>query len=294
MVLQKLYDPMKGPMRLAIFMSGSGSNAVKILEAHAEQEMSGVVSFEPALIFTDNPGSNAKKIAREFGNLPFVCNSIQTFYGKRSVSLNDMGVREEYDYLQSKILRDAGINSVALAGYDWVVSPSICDNFVVTNVHPGDLRVKKLEDGKRRYIGLAWIPSAKAILNREENVYTSVHLVTSGLDEGPLLAVSAPQPVPKEALSLEREVLLGEANSLKDITDFIKGHPGISDEEISKLFPIYGYAKKCQERLKVHGDWVEFPQAIVNLSSGSYERDGEGKLYFEGNPIPNGLERIAA
>lgn len=29
--MEKIYDPKVGPMRLALFMSGSGTNAVKII-----------------------------------------------------------------------------------------------------------------------------------------------------------------------------------------------------------------------------------------------------------------------
>ena len=288
-MLIKLYNPAKGPMRLAIFMSGSGSNAVKILERHAEQEMAGVVTFEPVLMFTDNPDSNAEKISNRFG-VPFSLNPIKDFYFERQASLSDKLVRKEYDSVQLNNLRSSNVDAVALAGYDWVISPGICDNFVVVNVPPGDLRTKNA-DGKRNYVGLSWVPSAKAILNGDKYVYTSVHLVTSGLDEGPLLAVSAPQAVPSEVLGLERKVLLGKADSLVDINAFIRANPSVSYEELARMFPIYGYAKDCQERLKVHGDWIEFPNAIVNISSGSYEKDREGKLYFEGNPIPEGVVR---
>jgi len=69
------------------------------------------------------------------------------------------------------------------------------------------------------------------------------------------------------------------------------GYPHVGDEELARVFPIYGYARECQDRLKIHGDWIEFPNAIVNISSGSYEKDREGKLYFEGNPIPEGVVR---
>lgn len=292
MTLQKLYDPTKGPMRLAIFMSGSGSNAVKILERAVAQRERGEVSFNPVLVFSDNPKSNALKIANTFG-VSYSLNSIRDFYEGRSAPLNDMTTRTRYDQEQQGLLEDLKIDAIALAGYDWVLSPELCEDYLISNVHPGNLRTRGT-DGRRRYIGLGWIPSAKAILNREENVYTSVHLVTSGLDEGPLLAVSAPQPVPKEALSLEKKVLLGGAMSLKEVTAFIKSHPELGEEEIVKIFPIYRYARDCQERLKVHGDWIEFPEAIENISLGRYQTDEQGKLYFEGNPIPNGLEREAA
>lgn len=297
-MLTKLYEKEEA-MRLAIFMSGTGSNAKKIIERYLEQKDLGIISFEPALMFTDNQESNAFNIANAYKNkgleIPFFLNGLKEFYREHgSDNLRDMGIREDYDLIQLEILKDNGIDAIALAGYDWIVSPVICDNKLTINVHPGDLRKTFPGSKKRMYIGLAWVPSAKTILNNEDKVYTSVHLVTSELDGGPLLAVSSPEYIQKEVLSLEdRTVLLGEALSkekpLSYISEFIKNNP-MEDEEISKLFPIYRYAKDCQERLKVNGDWIIFPEVIEHISSGRYSKDEAGNLYFDEQLIPNGLE----
>jgi hypothetical protein len=178
-----------------------------------------------------------------------------------------------------------------MAGYDWVISPVLCDYFTMVNVHPGDLRVVD-ENGKRKYFGLGWVPSAKAILGGKKDVHTSVHLVTSELDGGPLLGVSAPQPVPPQVAPLmNRHVLLGEGmNSLKEVMSYIRQHPDMKDEELSARFPIYGFAKDCQERLKVNGDWVVFPQVLSWLSQGKYQQDSKGKIYLENKPVPDGVQ----
>src|SRR3989344_1487983 len=86
MKLTDLYSE-KMPMRLAIFMSGTGSNAKKIIEKYLEQRDSGMISLEPALMFTDNPSSNAYKIAREDYKkqslvIPLAFNPIKEFYKK--------------------------------------------------------------------------------------------------------------------------------------------------------------------------------------------------------------------
>ncbi len=55
-------------MRVAGFMSGSGTNLVKILEWQAEQDREPAGSpFRVAVIFTDNPESNAARIGEENG-----------------------------------------------------------------------------------------------------------------------------------------------------------------------------------------------------------------------------------
>jgi len=296
-MLLKRLNPNSKPMQLAIFMSGFGSNAKKIIEKYIEQRDQGNPSFEPALIFTDNPDSNAFKIAtqdyKDKGiKIPCFCNPIREFYEKQgSDKLRDMKVRKQYDLYQRNILNTFDIDSIALAGYDYIVTNNINWGFLTFNVHPGDLRETE-DSGKRKYTGLAWVPSAKAILDGKNEVYTSVHIVTEELDGGPLLAVSAPQQVPEEVCSLEdRTQLLGEAKSIRAISRFIRQNPEVDDKELSAKFPLYGHACDCQERLKKHGDWVIFPQVVVDIATGRYKKDMEmGDLYFDEQPIPNGVD----
>jgi hypothetical protein len=190
-----------------------------------------------------------------------------------------------------KILTDFGVDCVALAGYDWIVTTQICNTFIPTlNVHPGDLR-KRRPDGKPRYDGLAWVPSAKAILAGDGEVRTSVHVVTEGLDEGGVLAVSDPQPVPQEVLSLEnRMVLLGGAKSVQEIVDFARARPELSVKQLGEIYPIVKYAADCQDRLKVNGDWVVFPKSLEYVARSRYAADDKRKrIYFDGDHVPGGI-----
>jgi len=294
--LTPLYKPGKEPMRLAIMMSGSGTNAKKIIERYLADRERGDVTFRPVVIFTDNPDSKAERIAKQDYKasgleIAVVTNSIREFYTNLGMAINDMHVREQYDTQQANLFQDEGIDAIAMAGYDWVISPVLCDYFTMVNVHPGDLRVVG-ENGKRKYFGLGWVPSAKAILEGKNEVYTSVHLVIPLLDGGPLLGVSAPQPVPQQVAPLmNRSVLLGEGmNSLGDVMKYVREHPDMKDKDLFKMFPIYEFAKDCQDRLKEKGDWIVFPQVISDISRGNYQQDGSGKIYFEHKPVPNGVQ----
>ena len=295
--LTQLYSPKKDPMRLALFMSGSGSNVRKILDTYIEQRSKRDVSFEPVFLFTDDRGSNALRIQGEYKrkeiNIPLVYTSIRDYYNHKGCStLSDMDVRAEYDAVQCRTLQMFSVDAVALAGYGWVVTPEICDHFVTVNVHPADLRVLG-RDGKPKYRGLGWIPSAKAILAGENKVCTTVHLVTPQLDCGDLMGVSKPQRVPKEILDLDdRAAALGDSEVITQIKSFMKENEGSPDLEAitAKRFPLYAYARDCQEWLKVNGDWVVFPKVIDALARGNYAKDGKGNLYFDGVPIPDGFQ----
>ena len=278
-------------MKVAIFTSGYGFNAKKLIERFIYLRDNGGSPYEPVVVFSDNPNSNAEKIATQDYKsqgivLPFEHNSIIEFCEENGEGLKDEKVRAIYDRVQRDMLKKYNVNAVALAGYDWIVSSAIYDEFLTINVHPGDLRVKN-EDGDRAYTGLGWVPIAKAILKGEKNVRASTHLVRSPLiDRGSLLAISAPQ----EVLEIkDRALLLGGAGSLKDIQKFIRENQLIGDEELALRFPIYRIATGCQKELKVHGDGVVFPYTLENIARGYFEKDKGGKLYFNGGAIPNGI-----
>jgi phosphoribosylglycinamide formyltransferase-1 len=281
--MESLYVPKDEPMRVAIFMSGSGTNAKKIIEAYIANRDAGRIFFEPVMIFTDNPASNAVRIAREDYRhrgvaLPVIFRSYREFMKVAGAT------RGKYDMEQCKLLDDKNIDCVALAGYDWIVTPIICENFLTVNVHPGDLRVRK-PNGKPAYAGLAWVPSAKAVLAGENNVYTTVHKVTKVLDGGSALAVSDAVPVPDDVKSLEnRAVLLGEAKSVSEIEHFIRDNPAVKDEELRRKFPLYGIGKDLQNILKEVGDWVVYPRVLRDIARGLYSLDGD-KAYLDGKPV---------
>ncbi|MFH0870629.1 MAG: formyltransferase family protein [archaeon] len=331
---RRLFNPSKGPMRIAIFMSGSGTNANKILEHYLEQTDNGrrpeQCSFVPALIFTDNYNiSKALEISRKFkeklpqepryttdnkGNvvldenvlrgITFVGNDIRAFYGDAGSSdMKSLEKRAEFDAEQADLLAKHSIDMVVLAGYDRIVTSRVYNRFLTINMHPANLRAKS-EHGKPIYPGLAWVPSAKAILNGDRYVNSSVHIVTGELDGGPLLAVSEPQPVnlPEELEKMDtgqrQKNLLGifyhSKDSFKSMKLCLDNNPHLFNKEhqdaLLRIAPLGFYAKDCQERLKVHGDWVIYPQVIEWIAQGSYSKDWRGRMYFDKQPIPNGVD----
>ncbi|HII30166.1 5-formyltetrahydrofolate cyclo-ligase [Candidatus Woesearchaeota archaeon CG08_land_8_20_14_0_20_47_9] len=250
--MRLLYHPGGKLMRLACFMSGSGTNVRRIIERQLKLGKNS--PFEVALIFTDNKSSNAEKIASEYG-IPFFCNDIREFYKRRNAKRSDLSVRREYDAETRNIMEKKGIDAVALCGYMSIVTHEICNNFLTLNVHPADLR-RKDKAGKRLYAGLMGEQCIRAaMLNHDPEVRSTVHITTTELDGGPIIFVSQP---------VKLDLSLCENDSSLDLA-----------------------SEKYIETLKEKGDWVIYPEAVEMLARGRIGIEGEAIL-IDGIKYENG------
>jgi len=259
-----LFDPKsKRPMRVACFMSGSGTNVRKIIEhqIYLEKEK-GEPPYEVVVIFTDNPEkSNARIIAEEY-EIPLEFNDIEKFYEGKNIG--GMELREDFDLKTLGLIGPYKPDVIALSGYAWKITEPIFSNYIVVNVHPADLSVKG-NDGKRKYVGLHHIPPMKAILAGEKYLHSSTHLATEKPDMGPILVVSKP-------LSVE----LPYGITLEDLR-----------KRENKQFLIR-LCKEHQNKLKEVGDWEIFPLTLQWIAEGRFAIDGRMNVYFDGNLINDG------
>jgi folate-dependent phosphoribosylglycinamide formyltransferase PurN len=274
----------------AILMSGTGSNARKLLD-YAPPDR-GEPAFQVRVIVSDNPDSNYRRIAEDHG-VAAELNDIYRFFGvprpgqglapADRVKLKDPGGRERFDRRTRDILDRHGVRLVALAGYDWVIAPFLCARYVFVNVHPGDLRVRDAS-GRRRYIGLGWVPTAKAILAGEGAVHSTTHLVTAQLDGGPIARVSRAVRIDLPPGVVPEEILPADVG-LGDVIRAVRsGH----DPELASGL-LVTHARAVQERLKEEGDWIEFPRTLDQVASlmreGRLERAEGGGLLLDGAPV---------
>jgi folate-dependent phosphoribosylglycinamide formyltransferase PurN len=266
----------------AILMSGTGSNARRLLEQRDAR-------YEVRLLLTDNPASNAARIADEFG-VEYAELDIYRFCGEGEYAalreggtlLRDPRRRAAFDREVAAALRRRGTRLAALAGYDWVLGPELCREFLFVNVHPGDLRVRD-GGGRRLYVGLGWVPTAKAILNGERFVRATTHLVTPALDGGPIARVSRPVAIElPEGLSA-RNILPPGVSLGEIIRDLRAGGARFGREAIVRV------SRETQERLKVEGDWVEFPRTVQELAGllleGRLAQRAGGEALLDGKPV---------
>lgn len=241
-------------MPVNIFMSGSGTNAVKILEVEQSLRDGPGSPFTVAAICADNLRSNAEKIGSRFG-LPVFMHDLDDFCNELGTVRRDRSVRPAYFKMVMEDLKAQGIGSdlVVLAGYMIVVTKPLLDKLII-NVHPADLSIRD-SNGKAVYIGDRAVRDA--ILDGRKEIRASTHIVTEETDQGPVLAVSAPVKVELP------ENFDGTEESLKLIAD------------------------EHQKKLKEVGDWVILPWSIIEIAKGNFARQ-DGVVYYLSQPIPHG------
>ena len=111
-------------MRVAGFMSGSGTNISKILDLqHTLEKEKGVCPFETVFIFSDRSDGKCRgeSIARNAG-IPYFSYDIRQFHAlrgeKRTVRTSKgMKLRLEYDRIASALIQTFDVDVVALGGY---------------------------------------------------------------------------------------------------------------------------------------------------------------------------------
>lgn len=262
MTIAPVFDPegMGRPMRVAAFMSGSGTNIMRLLAHEQKLKAHGDDSpFETIFIFSDRSDGRCagERIALEYG-LPYFSYDIRAFHQKRGLKrsvLTEEGLaaRREYDRAAKTLVKAFDIDVIALGGY---MSYSTLNRCI--NVHPADLSIC-LPDGRRKYVGDDAVKDA--IAAGEASLRASTLWTDEGVDTGPLLMVSDALPV---TLPESLDALVRAPDRLRQAVD------------------------DHQERLKEAGDWKIFPRTIEMIARGRFALDDEKRVYVDGRPVPGG------
>lgn len=241
------------PLRVAAFMSGSGTNIRRLLERNSPH-------YEIAFIFSDvaHEKCQGQNIAREYG-LPYFAYDTRRFHElkgvKRSVLTPEgLAARREYDQVAASLVSAFKVDVIALGGYmSFLTLPG------GVNVHPADLSLVD-DSGQRRYVGDDAVYDA--ILAGEQELRSSTLWIDQGVDSGPLLMVSEALPV---ELPAPLDELTADPDRLREMAD------------------------QHQERLKERGDWVVFPLTMELIGQGRMALDENGLAYLDGKPYPGGV-----
>lgn len=180
-------DPVRSrpdrPLRVVPLFSGGASGA-RYCEVNDDRY--GEAYTFPAAISSNPDAHGIDRLETEVA-----VHDIEAFYATRDAEITDLAVREDYDEALVDRLATYDPDLVMLSGYMYLVTDVLLRRYPAINVHPADLRIT--DDGERVYTGMD--PVYDAIVAGEAETRSSVHFVTLGVDEGPLITVSNPAPV---------------------------------------------------------------------------------------------------
>jgi phosphoribosylglycinamide formyltransferase-1 len=185
---------MRDPRRVAILISGRGSNMRALAERAA--------GYEVALVASNKSDAAGLEWAREHG--------LQTW------TLESKGRgKEEYDRTLSEALERHTVGTIALAGFMRILSPWFVNEWRgrILNIHPSLLP---------KYRGLD--THTRAIEAGDQVGGCSVHIVTEELDAGELLGqVEVPIEPGDSPRDLEQRVLAAEHQLYpKVLSEFVR------------------------------------------------------------------------
>ncbi len=258
----------------AIFLSGSGTNAEKLLETLHQFKN----SWNPAVLVTDAPQKSRALILSEKFNLPLIFLDIREFYinhGETRVSIKtEKGqvIRDQWTNELRNLLSSYPIDFGILAGF--IPLTNITNDFPCLNVHPGDLTF--LQRNMRHLVGLHTVPIERAILAKLATMRTSVIIAQKytgqggEMDSGPILGISNPVKIDLKGYSIETLIYFAQKRPQKRP---LGGYKDVLEE----------IAEHNQELLKVNGDWSVFPPTVANFAESNYAIDDDNHLVFKNN-----------
>ncbi len=153
---------MSDPPRLAILISGNGSNLQSIIDAIEK----GFLRASISLVLSNNPDAYGLTRATRHG------------IATRVLDHRDFANREAFDEALREILDAVSPDLIVLAGFMRILGRAFIDAFPgrILNIHPSLLPAYKGLNTHQR-----------ALDNQETRHGVSIHLVTAELDDGPVL-----------------------------------------------------------------------------------------------------------
>lgn len=257
--------------RIALFLSGGGSNAERLITRVRSAPAS---PCEITVLVTDAPEtSRARELGRLYG-LPVVEHDIRRFYaahGEARVAIatpRGQELRERWTADIRARLAPYAVDLAVFAGF--VPLTNLARALPCLNVHPGDLTYRR--EGRRYLVGLHTVPIERAILEGLADLRSSViqalpYSAGADMDNGPLLGISPAVPIDLQGAALA------------DLRRQFQARP--------ERRPKDGYgdllehlAKANQETLKRQGDWVVLPPVVEDVAAGRFAIDAADGLWF--------------
>lgn len=180
-------DVPTGRVRVAVLISGAGSNMAALIDAARDPG----APFEIAVVVSNRPDAAGLAVAEAKGVATAVVDHGP--FGRD---------REAHERVVQTVLETHDVQLVALAGYMRLLTPWLVQRWAgrMLNIHPSLLP---------KYPGLH--THARAIAAGDAEAGCTVHLVTEGVDDGPVLAQARVPVLPDDTPgSLAQRVLVAE------------------------------------------------------------------------------------
>jgi phosphoribosylglycinamide formyltransferase-1 len=155
--------PDNGRVKVGVLISGAGSNMAALIDAAQAPDC----PYEIVLVISNKADAGGLAVAAAKG--------VQTDVVHMGAL---QGSREAHERVINAVLCAAGVQVVALAGYMRILTPWLVEQWKgrMLNVHPSLLPL---------YPGLD--THARAITAGDAEAGCTIHIVTDGVDEGPVL-----------------------------------------------------------------------------------------------------------
>jgi phosphoribosylglycinamide formyltransferase-1 len=194
-------DLMVQKTKVAVLISGRGSN----MEALVQAAQDPACPFQVALVLSNKPEAGGLVTAAAAGIEALAVD--QREFGKD---------REAHERAIDAALRERGIEVIALAGYMRILTPFLVNAWEgrMLNIHPSLLPA---------YPGLD--THGRALSAGEVEAGCTVHLVTAGVDEGPVLGQARVPILPGDTEHMLSDRVLAQEHQLYPATlaAFVRG-----------------------------------------------------------------------
>lgn len=274
MPTKPVFDPSSSKMKYACGVSGSGTNYDRIYEGDPQKKH---------LVFSNVPGCKGVQKAWNYGAQAVSLDSAIYFremWGLEKAPRHGVE-RNSYDMALMTLVEQTLCGQpdlICLAGYDLWIGDWMVSRYYprILNVHPADAT---------KYVGLGWIPTAKAILAEEKSVKSTVFFVDQSDDGGPILIQSASLPLSRwdnQLRTVRRFAEKIDARVLKKFREAAELEKNNLYETLKKV------SGDIQEVLKVEGDWKIYPFAVHELIAKGRVALDDRTVYIDGVQMPSG------
>lgn len=169
--------------KIAVFASGSGTNAQAIMDYFADNKL-----IKVELLLSNNPRAYALQRAQAYGVETIIIDR-QQFYNSDETL---------------KLLENRKIDLIVLAGFLWLVPENLISGFPIINIHPALL---PRYGGK----GMYGMKVHEAVVkNKDKQSGISVHIVNRNYDEGEIIFQAVcnvlPDDVPEDVATKVHEL----------------------------------------------------------------------------------------